>query len=298
MGKSKAPPPPATPNYAAAAEQTAAGNLAMARTQIKANRINQVNPYGTLSYKQVGGNNVNDPDGQWEQTETLNPQAQAALDQQLELNKKYGEVANVGFDKVRNIFENPGLDVSGLPKRAIGVGQTAQDAIMSRLGPQMAQREEALRTRMANQGITLGSEAYGREMTQQDQQSNDLRMQAALQGINLDQNNRSSALEEQAYLQDRPLNLINSLRSGNQVNAPKFQQFAQQVYTPGADMMGAAQSQFAGDMSGYNANVANINAKNAQTTGMVKGIFGVGMGLAGLPGAGGSMIAGAKGLFA
>lgn len=215
----------------------------------------------------------------------LAPEAQSALDEQLALNRKYGEVANIGFDKARNLFENPELDMSQLPDRAIGVGQTAQDAIMSRLNPQLAQQEEALRTRMANQGITLGSDAYGKEMTAQGQRANDLQMQAALQGINLDQANRSAALQEQAYVQDRPLNLINALRSGNQVSAPQFQQFAQQANVAGPDMLNAANMQYQAKMDAYNAD-------QAATSGMMSGLLGVGMGMAGLPTMGGGSLGG------
>lgn len=278
----KSSPPPA-PDYIGAAKETASGNLEAAKYATKANRVNQTTPYGSLTYSQ-------NPDETWNQVETLTPQAQQALDQQLTLNKKYGEVANIGFDKARSIFENPELDTSGVPQRAINVGQTAQDAILSRLNPQLARQDEELRTRMANQGITLGSQAYGQEMNQQGQQANDLRLQAALQGINLDQQNRSSALEEQAYLQDRPLNLINALRSGNQVQAPQFQDFAQQQTTAGPDMLGAAQGQYQADMNSY-------NAQQAQSGGLMSGLLGIGLGMAGLPGAGGSMLAGAKGLF-
>ena len=51
MGKGggSAPPPP---DYAAAAQQTAAGNLEAARVATKANRVNQVTPYGSLTYTQ------------------------------------------------------------------------------------------------------------------------------------------------------------------------------------------------------------------------------------------------------
>lgn len=194
----------------------------------------------------------------WEQRVNLTPEAQQALDQQLALNRKYGETANAGFDRVRDLFENPQLDTSLLPDRAINVGQTAQEAIMSRLAPQLAQQEEALRARLANQGITLGSEAYGRENTIQGQRGNDLMLQAALQGISLDQANRTNALQEQAYLQDRPLNLINALRTGNQVQAPQFQQFAQQATTAGPDMLAATNAQYQADLAASNAENAGF----------------------------------------
>jgi hypothetical protein len=352
VGKASPPPPP---DYEAAARQTAAGNIEMARQATLANRVNQFTPYGNLTWTQnptetvdyaaynkaledynaalaqfnaspqtaSGGSAFNDfnapegafgqtsqtaargpapiaptldafrrvnPDSGWSQQVNLSPEAQAALDQQLALNQKYGEVANIGFDRARSVFENPQLDMSVVPERAINVGQTAQEAILSRLNPQLAQQEDALRTRLANQGITLGSEAYGREMSLNSQRWNDLQMQAALQGINLDQANRASALQEQAFLQDRPLNLINALRTGNQVQAPQFAGFAQQATTAGPDILGATNAQ-------YQAQVDATNAQNASTSGMLGGLLGVGLGLAELPGAGGSILQGARGLF-
>lgn len=284
MGKSSTP---AAPDYTAAAKETAAGNLEAAKYATNANRINQVTPYGSLNYQYTP---QYDAEGKetgagWTQSMNLTPEAQAALDQQLALNTKYGETANIGFDRARELFENPQLDTSALPDRAINIGQTAQEAIMSRLQPQLAQQEEAMRTRLANQGITLGSEAYGREMTQQGQRANDLQLQAALQGINLDQANRSAALQEQAYLQDRPLNLINALRSGNQVQAPQFQQFAQQATTQGPDILGATNAQ-------YQAQVDAANAENAGFGNMLGGLMGVGLGIGGLPVAGGGSLFG------
>ena len=275
MGKQSAP---AAPDYTAAAEKTAAGNLEAAKYATKANRVNQYTPYGNLTYKENG-------DGTWSQTQTLTPQAQATLDKQQALSDKYADTASQGFDKVQGLLANPELDMSQLPSRAINVGQTAQEAIMSRLQPQLAQQEEALRTRLANQGITLGSDAYGKEMTAQGQRGNDLQLQAALQGINLDQANRASALQEQAYVQDRPLNLVNALRSGAQVQSPQFQSYAQQATTSGPNYSGAAQQQ-------YDADLGAVNASNAQSAGLAKGLFGVGMGLAGMPVAGGGSLFG------
>jgi hypothetical protein len=221
---------------------------------------------------------------QWEQYTDLTPEAQAALDEQLALNRKYGEVANLGFDRARQIFENPELDVSGLPTRGINVGQTAQDAILARLRPQLQAQEEATRQRLANTGIGLGSDAFSREMAMQNQQANDLMTQAAMQGISLDQANRAAALQEQAYLQDRPLNLINALRSGNQVQAPQFQQFALQNATQGPDYLNAANAQYGAQLNAYNAE---------QASSPLGGIFGLGMGIAGLPVAGGGSLGGA-----
>lgn len=269
FGKSK--PPPA-PNYEAAAQATAQGNLEATRAATKANRVTQVTPYGALTWSQTG----DDPDAGWAQTVTLDPRAQQALDQQLALNRKYGETANAGFDKVRGLFESPGLDTSMLPKRAIDVGQTAQDAIMARLNPQFDRRQEQLETQLTNQGLIRGSEAWNNSMRDLNMARNDASSQAALQGINLDQQNRSSALQEQAYMQDRPLNLINALRTGNQVNNPQFQQFAQQATTQGPNMLGAAQAQYGADVESYNAG-------QAQQGGLMGGLFALGGAAMGSP---------------
>ena len=284
MGKSSAP---ATPDYAGAAKQTAEGNLEAAKFATNANRINQYTPYGNLTYdyKPQLDEQGNETGAGWTQNLNLTPESQNALDQQLALNTKYGETANIGFDKARQIFENPELDTSALPNRGIDVGQTAQQAILSRLNPQLQQQDESLRARLANQGIALGSDAYTREMNLQGQRANDLQMQAAMQGINLDQANRSAALQEQAYLQDRPLNLINALRTGNQVQAPQFQQFAQQATTQGPDVLGATNAQ-------YNAELGATNAQNAASSGLLGGLMGVGMGIGGLPVKGGGSLFG------
>jgi hypothetical protein len=94
-------------------------------------------------------------------------------------------------------------------------------------------------------------------------------------------------LQEQAYLQDRPLNLINALRTGAQVQNPQFQQFAQQQTTAGPNMLGAAQADYGSQMDAY-------NAEQAQSGGLMNGLFGLGMAGLGSPWAGGLFGMGAK----
>ncbi len=287
-------------------------------------------------------------------------------------------VRNLNTEGMQNIRQ---LGLNGLPQAPINAGQTAQQAMFSRLDPTLQREEESLRQRLANQGIALGSEAYNREMALAGQRANDLRLQAAAQGIGLDQAARQQAFGEQKDLsafdmglnqqqfgqrqamtaadlaqrgqgfgenqamsafdlannqrdfgqrqnisnfdlqrnqqqfnqqkaladqaaqqrsmmmqeaytaQSRPLDLVNALRSGAQVQNPQFSGFAQQQTTAGPNMLGAANAQYGAEMNAF-------NAQNAQSSGLLGGIAGIGLGLAGLPGAGGSMMAGARGLFA
>lgn len=254
----------ATPDYVGAANATAAGNLEAAKYATVANRANQYNPYGSLTWER--GATDYDP---WTQRVNFTPEGQKAFDLQQGMDTKYAEAANLGFDRVRQTFENPEIDQSLLPAAPINAGTTAQQAMMARLQPTLERNEEALRTRLANQGIGLGSTAYGREMNLQGQQANDLYLQAAMQGINLDTAARQNALNEAYTAQSRPLDLINALRTGSQVQAPQFNSYAQQATTQGADLMGAANSQ-------YGASLDSANAQNARTNAMMSGLFSLG----------------------
>jgi hypothetical protein len=57
-----------------------------------------------------------------------------------------------------------------------------EEALMSRVNPQLAQDQEALNSSLANKGIKIGSDAYNTAQTNQGQISNDMRMQAVLAG--------------------------------------------------------------------------------------------------------------------
>ena len=78
------------------------------------------------------------------------------------------------------------IDTSGIAAMPVNAGMTGQQAIMSRLQPQLTQNENATRQRLANQGLVTGGEAYENEMRTMGQNRNDLELQAAAQGINLD----------------------------------------------------------------------------------------------------------------
>lgn len=89
------------------------------------------------------------------------------------------------------------LDLAGLPQAPVGAGMTAQQAIMSRLEPQLQRKRAQLETQLANQGLVRGGEAYNAAIQEAQQGENDLRTQAALQGIGLDQQARAQAFGEQ-----------------------------------------------------------------------------------------------------
>jgi hypothetical protein len=251
-----APSPPPAPNYAAAAQQTALGNLEATRAAAAANRINQVTPYGSLTYTKAGS----DPDSGWTQTLSLAPEQRRLLDAQNQTSLGLAGLQNQGLDYVRQALSR-NITSADLPASMVNAGQTGQDAIMARLRPDLDRSRAALENRLANQGIPLGSEAYDNEMRLQSQRENDAMMQAALYGINTGQQAQTQQLGLLSALQDRPINVLNAVRTGSQVTNPAFNAFAQQATTSGPDMLGAAnlagnynQGLFNANMGAYNAN--------------------------------------------
>ena len=264
MGKSASAPPP--PDYAGAARLTAEGNLDAARANIAANRVNQYTPYGSLEYQVSGEDKFGNP--MWKATQSLSPVQQQLLDYQNQSSLGLGQLAGKGLGYVSNMLDTP-FDTSQLPTTGFNPSQSYQDAYMQRLQPQIEQGREALDVKLANQGIPVGSEAYRRAMLSQSQRENDLLAAATTQGFGVGQQARQSALQEQAYLRNEPLNTLSAVRTGAQVQGPTFVNPPMQANTAGADLLGATQM-------GYNAQMGAANAQNAANNAMTQGLFSLG----------------------
>lgn len=204
-----------------------------------------------------------DPDV-WKATQTLSPAEQAKLDKNNELSLSMLDTGITGLKDV-NKYLSEGFDWSKLPEAQINAGQTAQDAIMARLNPQFAQSEESLRTRLINQGVRPGSQAWDNEFRNFSQGKNDAYSQAALQGIDVGQKARQQAIQEQEFGRTEGLNIVNALRTGNQVQQPNFINTPQQATTAGPDLLGAAQAQYSGELGAS-------NAQNAAGAGLFSGL--------------------------
>jgi len=264
MGKSASAPPP--PDYAGAAKETAQGNLDAARANIAANRVNQYTPYGSLEYQVSGEDKFGNP--MWKATQSLAPDQQKLLDIQNQLSIGTGQLGQKGLGYVENMINQP-FDTSKLVSTGFNPSQSYQDAYMQRLKPQIEQGREALDVKLANQGIPVGSEAYRRAMLAQSQRENDLLATATTQGFGVGQQARQQGFNELAYQRNEPINTLNAVRSGAQVQSPTFVNPAMQANTAGADILGATQM-------GYNAQMGAANAQNAANNAMTSGLFSLG----------------------
>ena len=297
LGLGPAPSAPAAPNYAAAAQETAQGNLDAARAATAANRVNQVTPYGNLNYTISGADPYGNPT--WTATTSLSDIGQQLLNNQNQASLGLGGTINAALGRVQSTMgqgfnpntpaiqyggQGPQLGQVGQAGQAQGMGnapelQTGLDyqgmegwdkatgLLMSRLNPQIQQGEERLQAQLANQGIVPGTEAYNRAMTQQGQRTNDLLTQAQLAGQNVQQNMFGQALQGGQFANQAMLGQ-NQAQLGNvaQSNQALQQNYANQLAAQQQNNQ-AAQQMFANQQAGANlSNQAQQQAYNQAMT--------------------------------
>ena len=265
LGLGPAPRAPAPPDYAGAARETAAGNLAAAQTATAANRVNQITPYGNLNYAETGVDSRGNPI--WTATQTLSPEQQQILNMQNQASIGLGGTINASLGRVQDVMGG-GFDPR-LPSTGFNPSQSYQDAYMQRLAPQLEMNRDQLQQQLANKGIDIGSKAYENAMRIQGQRENDLLAAATTQGFGVGQQANQQAFNQELTKYNLPLNTLSALRTGAQVQNPSFVNSAQQATTSGPDILGASQM-------GYNAQMGNFNAQQAAQQNFNQGLMGLG----------------------
>lgn len=250
-GKGSAPPPP---DYAGAARETAAGNLDAARATVAGNRVNQITPQGNLTYAVTGQDPYGNPT--WTATQTYSPEQQALYEGNINLSKGLLNSAQTGLGYANDVISHPGVDTSKLPQMPISPGQSYIDAYNKYMQPNWDRQQEMTDAQLANQGITRGSEAYtNAQRDLHDLQARD-QLAAVTTGMNTGLNANQQGFQQAAYNQMQPINVINALRTGSQVQAPNYVNPAQQNPVAGADILGATNAQYQNQLGAYNAQQA------------------------------------------
>lgn len=278
MSKPKAPP---APDYAALAQQQGTENRDSAYFNTTLNRANQYTPYGSLTWETRAGANPNDPQaGDWTQRVQLAPEQQALFDSQNRVSQNLADTAEAGLNRVGAAMATP-FDMSRFGDPQVQANDESrrrvEEAMMSRLQPQFDRDNQALRTRLAQSGITVGSQAYNDEMARADRGLTDARMQAVLAGgqeesrqTQLSQMLRQAGIQEQAWMRQLPLNELNALRTGAQVQGPKFDNYYTGGNAAAAPIMDAGIAQGNYDMAmaqqqqgGWNALLGGLGQMGA-----------------------------------
>jgi hypothetical protein len=248
LWKSSPSPPPA-PDYAGAAIATAAGNLEATRAATQANRINQYTPYGSLTYAQDP--NAATPDMGWSQTVNLSPTGQKLLDYQNNASLGLGQQTGQALDRVDQSLSKP-FDAGSVQQ----IADKAYGAYTSRLDPQWQAAGESMDAKLANQGLQPGTQAYDNAMREFNNAKNDAYQQANIASINT----MPQTYQLASATREQPLNELNALRTGSQVQNPTFQAVPQQQTTTGANMLGAAQATGQYNQGLYNQQQAGANS--------------------------------------
>lgn len=282
----KSPQAPAPPDPAKTAAAQTQSNRETAITQNQLNSQNQITPHGSLTYRQIG--TWEDGTPRFEATTALSPGQQKLFDQQEQIGQTTNQIALDQSRRIGDHLSKP-LDTSNLPQRGeLSTNDYSEDrrrveeALLSRLNPQLERDRQAADTRLVQAGIRPGSDAWHKSMQDKDQAANDARLQAIiaggqeqsrlfgmdLSGAQFRNQSRDQALRELLTERNQPINEITALLSSGQVSQPNF------VSTPqtgieGTDIAGLTQQNFNNQMGVYNQQMARNNA-------MMGGLFGLG----------------------
>ena len=223
--------------------------------------------------------------GQWTRVVSLDPAEQAQLEQQRQLAAALGGTA---LTRAEQLTAEPfGLEgISPLP----GVGdfggerQRVEEALYgrmtSRLDPRFEQEQRALETRLANQGIPVGSEAWQQAMENFGMRREDAYQAALADAIaaggqeqsrlfGLGMMGRQQGISERLMERQQPMTELAQILGGiPPIQQGQFAQPAQYQAAP-ADVQGAIGMGYQGALNQYNQQMAQQQA-------MMSGLFGLG----------------------
>lgn len=262
-GGGSAPPPP---DPAATAQAQAAANKEAVRESALVNQINEVSPYGNLTYT----GEIGSPDRT--RTLTLTPDAQAQLEQQQSLASALTNFGNTTLvPQVQGAFTSPlsfdGLQALPTSDDLNSAATTVEQATFNRglglLQPEFDRQEDRLLSRLASQGIPQGTEAFNDAYQQytspRDQALENLALSAVTAGrseqsrlAGLAQGLRQQGISETLTQRSQPINELAALLQGSPaIQNPQFAAPAQYQVAP-PNIEGAIQNNYLGQLNAYN----------------------------------------------
>jgi len=207
---------PKAPDPYATAQAQAAANIQASTAQAAMNMVDQINPYGTLSYTQRGTTNVGGQVvPQYTATTVLSPEQQHLLDQTTQADTKTNDIGLAQIDKIGTLLGSP-IDLNTAAEGKIG------DLQRQRLDPMWDKKGADLEQELMNRGIRPGSEAYA---TLHDQYAHDRNDAYNSMYLNARQEGVSEAIQER----QQPINEVEALLNGQQMTNPSWVQTPQET---------------------------------------------------------------------
>ncbi|WP_085033941.1 tail fiber domain-containing protein [Ensifer aridi] len=288
---------PESPDPKETASAQTATNIGTAVANNVMGNVNQVTPDGKLTYTYTTQKWTDPLSGKEYDlqvptaTQTLSQQQQAIKNQTDAAELNMATLAKTQSGKLNDLLGSP-IDISGAPAggKASQVGlpqyqqfqggpnlQTSvgnagditrsydvdfdttkyENALMERLNPQLEQDRAALETRLANQGLQPGSEAYNRAIDQASRQSNDARI-AAILNAGQEQSRVAGLARDQATFQ----NAAQNQAFGQNVTSAGFSNDANQQMFQNKNTATAANNALADQ--NFNAQQAKFNLQNQE----------------------------------
>lgn len=303
------------------------------------NRVNQVTPWGNLTYTQNGVDANGIP--QYTQTISLSPDQQKLMQNDTALSQGLSDLGLSQLGNAKNAMGQP-FNYNGAPQQALGVNygsiqndvdmrgvpkliggdklaedlNTQRDALYRQqtafLDPQWKQDQSDLENKLISQGIAQNSDAWNRAVgdfsrnkefaygnarntsitgggaeqsrlfniglasnqNAYGQALNNAQFHNAAQAqgfgqafanAGLQNQGRAQYINEQNYLRQQPLNELNALRSGSQINVPQFTGVPQSVIG-NTDMTNAMNNQYQSQLAAYNGQISSNNANKGALT--------------------------------
>jgi hypothetical protein len=301
---------PAAPNPNAVISAQTGANADTARLNANLNRSDTYTPFGSVTFQDLGND-------RWQSQQTLSPGMQTLLDQQVNIGQGVNSAAQSRLNNLDNspfslqgidpyqssidmggLMEMPGQE--SLDAYARNAEKSVYDRSATRLDDQFGRGEDQLRTRLANQGITQGSEAYsaamkdfsyGRNDAYQGAETNAITQGSALrsslladsltgrqQGLserynaaNFANQGRSQQINDQLLQRTQGLNELAALLQGQQaINTPQAQNGGQ-VNVGAPDVGGAYGLSQAAQQNAFNQKKQSQNAAFGGLAGLAGG---------------------------
>lgn len=258
-------PKPPDPYDTASAQQAA--NLGSSAASAIINNANERNPYGSVTYNQIGTGTVTDANGKpmnvprYERVTELSPEQQQLYQLQSQMQQNLGQLGVSQSGRLQGLL-GTNLDTAGIQDWATGAAPTAYDpeaygkqrddvtaAMMGRYRTQADPQRQAQEVQLAARGLAPGSQNWGSVQDAQNRADIDAGFAAQIAGgqeqsrmlaeeragwqqgqdyTNFLNNLRGAQLGEKQTLRNAPINEIAALMSGSQVSVPQFQPFSRQ----------------------------------------------------------------------
>lgn len=217
------------------------------------------------------------------------------------------------FSKGADPLAAPELQTS-LTNTAGDWRQKAQDATLAFQKPLHQQAQAGLENQLSNMGLTRGSEAWNSELRNlNDRQARDQlqafsegrqeadmlfgqdlasaqfgnaakmqELQGGLQAGGFNQTLRQQQIAEMLQQRGQPLNELNALLTGQQVQNPQMPGFSQAGVSQAPNYMGATENQYQSELDAYNAKQAGVGSTMSGLFGLGSAAMGNPLGLSGL----------------